>query len=164
MFKTILLILLISFSFIGCSTPIIVPVEVNATSSSIDYIEDVKPILDKRCVTCHSCYNAPCQSKYSSFEGLDRGATKITAYDSLRLRAIDPTRLFKDAKSTPEWRKKGFYDVINSSESNATHNDSIMMHMLYNKKMNPEIVGAYDPSNEILKCPKDKKELSEYFV
>ena len=163
MFKIVLQILLISIIFAGCSTPIVEPVEVNATALHVEYLKDVKPILDKRCVTCHSCYNAPCQSKYSSFEGLDRGATKIKAYDALRLSAIDPTRLFQDAKSTEGWRKKGFYDVLNSSESNATHNDSIMMHMLYNKKMNPEIIGEYDPENEELSCPKNKEELSEYF-
>jgi len=163
MFKIILQTLIISLIFSACSTPIIEPVEVNSTSLHVDYLKDVKPILDKRCVTCHSCYNAPCQSKYSSYEGLDRGATKIKVYDALRLNAIEPTRLFEDAKSTKQWRKKGFYNLLTSSESNATHNDSIMMHMLYNKKKNPEILGEYDPENEDLYCPRDKEELSEYF-
>lgn len=163
MFKIILQLLLLSLIFTACSTTIIDPVEVNTTSVKVDYIKDVKPILDKRCVTCHSCYNAPCQSKFSSFEGLDRGATKILAYDAMRLQAIEPTRLFEDAKSTKEWREKGFYDILNAKDSNATHNDSIMMHMLYNKKKNPEIIGDYDPENEELKCPKNKEELSEYF-
>lgn len=36
----------------------------------------VKPIVDNRCVVCHACYDAPCQLKLSSVEGIDRGATK----------------------------------------------------------------------------------------
>ena len=63
-------------------------------AQKVDFIDDVKPILDKRCVSCHSCYNSPCQAKYSSFEGVDRGASKNLVYDATRLFADDPTRLF----------------------------------------------------------------------
>ena len=35
--------------------------------------ENVKEILDNRCVACHSCYNAPCQLKVSSYSGVLRG-------------------------------------------------------------------------------------------
>ncbi|HET8708124.1 MAG TPA: hypothetical protein VFM46_17595, partial [Pseudomonadales bacterium] len=27
----------------------------------LDYLNNVKPILEKRCVVCHACYDAPCQ-------------------------------------------------------------------------------------------------------
>ncbi|CAG22545.1 putative isomerase [Photobacterium profundum SS9] len=40
------------------------------------YVNDVKPIIDNRCVVCHACYDAPCQLKMSSAEGIDRGANK----------------------------------------------------------------------------------------
>ena len=163
MLKSILQILFIVFIFTSCSSPIIEPVKIEKQTKKIDFLKDVKPVLDKRCVTCHSCYNAPCQAKYSSYEGLDRGASKIKVYDALRLRAIKPTRLFEDAKSTPEWRTKGFFNLLQSNDSNETHNDSIMMHMLHQKEVNPEIVGIYDPEHEELLCPRNKEELNDYF-
>jgi len=147
----------------ACSTPLPQPVAVHDTGKEISYLKDVKPILDKRCVTCHSCYNSPCQAKMSSFEGVDRGASKLLVYDALRFRAVDPTRLFIDAKNTDEWRKKGFYSITQNPDLNATHNDSIMMHLLYDKKKNPSIIGVYSPETDDLICPRDKKELGQYF-
>ena len=79
----------------------------------VSFYKDVKPILDSRCVSCHGCYDAPCQLKLGSIQGLDRGATKQLVYNSTRLKAADPTRLFIDATDTEGWRKKGFYPVLN---------------------------------------------------
>lgn len=58
----------------------------------------VKPIVDNRCVVCHACYDAPCQLKLSSVEGIDRGATKKLVYEGTRLTAVAPTRLLKTQK------------------------------------------------------------------
>ena len=149
--------------FGACSTPIPAPVAVAPSQKTISYLKDVKPILDKRCVVCHSCYNSPCQAKYSSFEGVDRGASKLKVYDATRLSAAEPTRLFIDATSTQEWRAKKFFSLTKSSDSNATHNDSIMMHLLYDKKMHPEVIGQYAPETDKLVCPRNKEELGEYF-
>jgi len=160
--KFYLVAILFILSFSACSTPIPSAVEVQNSHTKINYLKDVKPILDKRCVTCHSCYNSPCQAKMSSFEGVDRGGSKRLVYDALRLKAVEPSRLFIDAKSTDEWRTKGFYSLTQSEDSNATHNDSIMMHLLYDKKMHPELVGEYAPEKDELICPRDKKELGEY--
>ena len=148
--------------FAGCSAPLIQSVPIQQQSASVDYLKDVKPILDKRCVSCHSCYNAPCQSKFSSYEGVDRGGSKIEVYNALRLSAIEPTRLFRDAQNTQEWRAKGFFSLTHSKESNATHNDSIMAHLLYDKQLHPEVVGDYAPEYDTLSCPKDKEELEAY--
>lgn len=153
---------LLYFLITGCSTPVVAPVKVELTKEEINYLRDVKPILDKRCVSCHSCYNSPCQAKFSSFEGVDRGASKVLVYDALRLRAVDPTRLFIDAKTTDEWQNKDFYSVTKSTDSNQSHNDSIMIHMLYDKKQNPQIIGSYSPESDELMCPRNKKELNEY--
>jgi len=154
------------FSFVlfitACSAPVPKPVAVAPTTKQLDYIKDVKPILDKRCVVCHSCYNSPCQAKFSSFEGIDRGASKIEVYNATRLRAIDPTRLFIDAKSTQEWRKKGFFTLTQARDNNSTHNDSIMIHLLYDKKMHPDIIGDYEPEGDKLICPRNNKEVGEY--
>ena len=159
-FSSLLILLLLLLN--ACSTPIPHAVKVDNTDKIISYLHDVKPILDKRCVTCHSCYNSPCQAKMSSFEGIDRGASKELVYDALRLKAAPPTRLFIDANSTDGWRKKGFYTLTQSADSNATYNDSIMMHLLYDKKMHPELVGEYAPQKDKLICPRDKKELADY--
>ena len=61
---------------LGCVAKTPEPVSIEIDYRKVDYLGDVKPILDKRCVVCHSCYNSPCQLKMSSYEGLDRGASK----------------------------------------------------------------------------------------
>ena len=146
----------------GCRTPELKPVKVEPTTRNIDYLQDVKPILDKRCVTCHSCYNSPCQTKFSSFDGVDRGGSKIAVYDALRLKAQDPTRLFIDAQNTQEWREKGFYSVTKKYDANSSYNDSIMLQMLYSKEKNPQSIGSYNPEEDKLSCPRDKDEIAEY--
>ena len=128
------------------------------SEKNIDYIKDIKPILNKRCVVCHSCYNSPCQLKLSSPEGLDRGATKKLVYET-RLQATDPTRLFIDAKNTEEWRKKGFYSV---TDTTASKDGSLAMHMLNQKRVEPESKGFYDSEND-LTCSETEKELIKFF-
>ncbi len=159
---SLLLSLFLSF-FLGCSTPLPKAVPVQKSTKKIDFLDDVKPILDKRCVVCHSCYNSPCQAKMSSFEGIQRGGSKKLVYDALRLKAIEPTRLFTDANSTQGWREKGFYSLVESSEQNQSFNDSIMFHLLYDKKLHPEVIGSYKPEQDKLICPRNKKELAQYF-
>ncbi len=132
------------------------------SKAKVDYLQEVKSILDKRCVSCHSCYNSPCQSKFSSFEGVDRGGSKDLVYDSARLFAADATRLFIDAQSTQEWREKDFYSLTENLDPGSSQNDSIMMQLLSDKRDNPKIVGEYDPENDTLICPKDQKEMDKY--
>ena len=38
------------------------------------YQTKVAPVIEGRCVVCHACYDAPCQLKMSSPEGIERGA------------------------------------------------------------------------------------------
>ncbi|OCL95310.1 fatty acid cis/trans isomerase [Aliarcobacter thereius] len=155
----ILLIVIFSFLFFGCSSKPLTPVEYDKIDRNLSYSKDVKPILDKRCVSCHSCYNSPCQLKLESFEGLDRGASKALVYDT-RLRAADPTRLFIDAKTTEDWRKKEFSSVI---DKNLDNNESIMMQYLFQKELNPELIGNYSPETDEISCVKNQEELEDYF-
>ncbi|MBD5771562.1 fatty acid cis/trans isomerase [Marinomonas colpomeniae] len=82
-------------------------------SESEFYNEEVKPILDNRCVSCHACYDAPCQLKLTASGGIERGGSKDLVYDGTRLLAATPTRLFIDGKTTDDWRAKGFHPVLN---------------------------------------------------
>ncbi len=84
----------------------------DSSLADIDFLADVKPILDSRCISCHACYDAPCQLKTSAAEGLSRGATKARVYHSTRLLPADPTRLFVDEQTTEGWRDKGFFSVF----------------------------------------------------
>ncbi len=98
----------------GCATP---PPPQDAAyqfvppTREVNYLADVEPVLVKRCVVCHSCYNSPCQLKLSSWDGLERGASKEQVYNSGRLKTMDPSRLLVDAHSAEEWRQKGFTSV-----------------------------------------------------
>ncbi|CUJ98884.1 Fatty acid cis/trans isomerase (CTI) [Ruegeria denitrificans] len=77
---------------------------------------DVKTIMDRRCVVCHSCYDAPCQLKLTSPEGVLRGASKQAVYHTERLTDAQPTRLGIDAQTVPEWRALGFHTVTSDPE------------------------------------------------
>ena len=79
-----------------------------ASAKGVEFLTDVKPVLDSRCVVCHGCYDAPCQLKLSSVEGIDRGLSKERVYDGTRLLAQEPSRLLFDALDTAQWREKGF--------------------------------------------------------
>ncbi len=147
----------------------------------IDYTMEIKPILEKRCVVCHSCYNSPCQLKLSSYEGLERGATKKEVYNSKRLLSADPTRLFVDAQTTDKWRKKGFYSVTESSAQEG-YNNSLLLRLISHKteersKVDQEATTnlecsadndkiancpSYQPEKDDLACAKNDTELNEY--
>ena len=71
-------------------------------SRPVSYTDEVAPILERRCVVCHGCYDAPCQLKLSSSEGILRGANPDKVYDGIRITAAQPTRLFIDALTTAQ--------------------------------------------------------------
>ncbi|MGR5557633.1 fatty acid cis/trans isomerase [Vibrio fortis] len=103
------------------------------------FIDEVKPIIDNRCVVCHACYDAPCQLKMSSVEGIDRGASKALVYQGTRLTASTPTRLFEDALTTQEWRDADFHPVLNERMQNSTANldAGLVARMLIQKENHP---------------------------
>lgn len=144
MMRLFLLLVLLS-SFVGCATfyghkldrqyGLADPARYDRPSTAaaaIDFQRDIKPILDNRCVVCHGCYDAPCQLKFSAYQGVTRGASKEIVYNSARLIAADPTRLFTDADTNAAWRRKGFYPVLNerAPEPAANREGSVMYRML----------------------------------
>ncbi|MGF1682876.1 fatty acid cis/trans isomerase [Photobacterium minamisatsumaniensis] len=114
------------------------------------YLTEVKPVIDNRCVVCHACYDAPCQLKMSSAEGIDRGANSEKVYQGTRLLAANTTRMFIDAQSTSEWREKGFKAVLNEREQSPQANTQagVMARMLQLKKAHPLPTQTILDSNE----------------
>ena len=106
----------------------------------ISFTRRIRPILDRRCVVCHGCYDAPCQLKLSSVEGLRRGASKDRVYDATRLEPAQPTRLFVDAKSVAGWRVLGFHPVLNQGAQDPEQNlrGSVLYKLLRLKQLHPQ--------------------------
>ncbi len=105
--------------------------KVIAEKQTYDFQQHVKPIIEHKCISCHACYDAPCQLKMQSAEGVDRGASKLKVYDGGRLENAAPTRLFVDAQTTDEWRQKGFISVLEKSiSSDETQNNSLLLNMI----------------------------------
>lgn len=160
--KPVVLLTLLPLLFAaGCVGTALPPVAVKIPDHSIAYQTEVKPILDKRCTVCHSCYNSPCQLKLDSFEGADRGASKRAIYNASRLASMEPTRLFIDAQTTAQWRAREFTSVTESSVADG-RNDSIMIQLLDHKMKNPRSSGEYRPETDDLTCAKDRDETGSY--
>ena len=110
----------------------------------LSFNNDVMPVLEKRCVACHGCYDAPCQLKLTSAEGIERGSNKTKVYNGTRITADPPTRLFIDAMTTEEWRSKNFHPVLhekNADEPNSPVDNlknSVLYHMLRLKQLRPQ--------------------------
>ncbi|NUM58822.1 MAG: fatty acid cis/trans isomerase [Bdellovibrionaceae bacterium] len=133
--KKIFFLFLISFLFIR--NTVAKADEKLSTKQNLDsdyYQRNVKPIFESRCMACHSCYNAPCQLNLQTYEGFERGGVNKNIYDGLRLKSVDPTRMFIDAKNTEEWRKKGFHSVNNSTKSS----ENILMEVLRIRRDKPD--------------------------
>lgn len=103
------------------------------------YTNTIAPILENRCVVCHGCYDAPCQLKLSSPQGIMRGASKELVYDGTRILASKPSRLDIDASNTEQWRNKGFFPVLNE-QNQSTHinlNNSLLFKVIQQKQNHP---------------------------
>ena len=105
----------------------------------VDYWTDVKPVIEQRCVVCHACYDAACQLKMSSIEGIERGASAEIVYNQSRLKMAEPMRLFEDAQSVSEWRAMGFHPVLNEyGDSVEANREAGVMHQILKlKEQNP---------------------------
>jgi hypothetical protein len=75
-----------------------------------------KATFDTRCIVCHGCYDAPCQLKLTSWDGIARGASHDKVYEASRLTEAAPTRLGVDAHTLEDWRDKHFRPVLPENE------------------------------------------------
>ena len=118
------------------------PARYDAPGSAVagpDTWPKTKDILDNRCVGCHACADAPCQLNLASYQGLTRGASKDRVYNPVRLTPDEPTRMFLDAQTNVEWRRRGFYPVLNERTPTAVANrqGSVLQRILDLKRRNP---------------------------
>ncbi|HEY7883497.1 MAG TPA: fatty acid cis/trans isomerase [Cellvibrionaceae bacterium] len=131
-------------------------------ADNADYHTHIRPLIETRCVVCHGCYDAPCQLKMESFEGIVRGAHKDSVYDGTRLLGAELTRLFEDADTTRQWRDKGFYPVLNERNNTPEANvaASTLARSLALKQAHPLPLTAVLPKsftfdiNRTQQCPK----------
>ena len=119
------------------------------STGDVDYWNDVKPVIEQRCVVCHGCYDAPCQLKMSSIEGIERGASPEVVYQQSRLKMAQPTRLFEDAQSVSDWRELGFHPVLNEHGDTieANREAGVMYRMLTLKEEHPLPEGKLLPDS-----------------
>jgi hypothetical protein len=154
----------------GCRQPSLEPsaqIDLDLSSEAfapldrpVSYENEVKPLLESRCVVCHACYDAPCQLLLSSFDGAQRGATKQPVYDASRLRAMRPTRMFVDAHSTEEWRARDFFPVLSGPAiGDSASADPLLLSMLALRRAHPLPEGQRLPAeigldiDRTLSCP-----------
>lgn len=128
------------------ATPMLEPPrqELEVASKDAALAIQARDILDKRCVGCHGCYDAPCQLKLTSPEGVERGATKLTVYDGTRVRAVPPSRLGIDAHGVAAWRQFGFHSVLGVPKEHPA-GSPILRRMLDLKQKHPLPAGIYLP-------------------
>ncbi len=106
---------------------------------SFAYQRDIKPLLENRCMACHGCYDAPCQLKLTSADGVKRGASQQQVYNAMRLEDMPPTRLGTDAQSEAQWREQGFFSVLHDADQGAAAglDGSLLFRMLELGQRNP---------------------------
>jgi hypothetical protein len=74
----------------------------------------------------------------ASYAGLTRGASRENVY-ATRLTPAEPTRLFMDAQSNAQWRRKGFHAVLNErmASPEAEREGGVLYRLLRLKQANP---------------------------
>lgn len=103
-------------------------------TAEVDFSSQVLPLLERRCVHCHACYDAPCQTQLTSAEGIDRGAHTDKIYDATRLIADQTTRLHIDALGRQQWRDKGFFPILPATSDSNTGLQSLLAQVLEHKQ------------------------------
>lgn len=133
-----------------------------ATPAPPEYQHDIRPLLERRCLVCHGCYDAPCQLKLDSYQGLERGASKEEIYSTARFSPATPSRLFEDAQTTAGWRVRGFSPVV-PDQPDASESDrraGVLARMLDLKRQHPLPAGKVLPNsfdfslNRAQQCPR----------
>jgi len=149
------LLLLVGLALTGCTTGpgATRPDQVaeSPAAPEIDYLKEVQPILDRRCVACHSGAAAPCQLDLGSFAGLERGGSPRTVIDRRRQAGIEPARLMIDTHSAEGWRKKGFVPII-GGEVGSEPSESTLGRLLFRRPQGSAAAGEEPPAADGYAC------------
>ncbi|MFZ4403832.1 MAG: fatty acid cis/trans isomerase [Pseudobdellovibrionaceae bacterium] len=96
------------------------PNSISSSSLAPDdyFTEQVKPIIDAKCIACHTCTTAPCMLNLSNYEGITRGLNTRSQHQGADFTEAPMTRLGIDATHTNQWHTQfGFKSIIEKSES-----------------------------------------------
>ncbi len=93
-----------------------------------DYVDDVEPIFNSRCIACHGCLGSPCNVKLDSFRGLQRGGFGLNAYSEHI--GNYPRTDMDAADSVKAWRNKGFYTIVADEGSAAENLDQSLLYLM----------------------------------
>ncbi|WP_148863999.1 fatty acid cis/trans isomerase [Marinobacter fonticola] len=128
------------------------PQPIVALNQSYDYQSDIRPIFEAKCVACHGCYDAPCQLKLTSAEGVERGASPLPVYDGSRLEDMMPTRLGVDAVNAAGWREKGFFSVLHGNVEGAldARDTSMLFQMIELGRQHPLPANSRLPDDVVI--------------
>ncbi|MBT7766209.1 MAG: hypothetical protein HN730_03585 [Bdellovibrionales bacterium] len=143
---------------------------VATTESGTNYLRDVRPIFEQRCVACHSCYDSPCTLKLTSYQGLSRGGSNYDIYGN-RITSIPYLRLGQDAKTVVQWRDLGFWSVVpeqNFSAKKVGAEQTLLYHLVSlgaKKNINGTIKNLEQrPPEKCLKSVDDWRQTDRYIA
>ena len=112
------------------------------------YLEQVQPILNRRCIACHGCLDSPCMLKMTNHEGVMRGAYARNP-EATHIFAEAPIRL-NNEPNLAAWRKRGFKPVVErQGDPRERPNRSVLYQMLSAGHANNKPGFAVKPLEEI---------------
>ncbi len=104
-----------------------------------DYVEQVQPVFNRRCIACHGCLGSPCNVKLDSFRGADRGGFDKNPYT---MHLMDYPRTDMDAAhSTQAWRERGFYPILAGGGSAPENLDGSLLFQMVDAGMRHNVPG-----------------------
>ncbi len=132
------ILLAVCLALPGCvAGPPRAPLAVAQPPAPIDYLREVQPIFNKRCVVCHSGPDSPCQVEMGSFAGLARGAGRAAGTAAgPEEKAAGPAPLLAAGHPDRASQEKIFTSVI-ASDAAAGFNNSLLLQLLAQKKRHP---------------------------
>ncbi len=86
------------------------PPSTHSSGYTVDYVSQVQPIFNRRCIACHGCLGSPCNVKLDSFPGVERGGFEQNPYAAHL--GLGVRTDMEAANSTAEWRERGFYPIV----------------------------------------------------
>ncbi|MBK1617651.1 hypothetical protein CKO42_04130 [Lamprobacter modestohalophilus] len=93
-----------------------------------DYVDDVQPLFNSRCIACHGCLGSPCNVKLDSFRGLQRGGFGLNAYSN-HIGSYPRTDM-DAADSVKAWRNIGFFPIIADQGAAAENLDQSLLYLM----------------------------------